>query len=312
MPSETGKPDSRWSWGAALCGVVPPMISPLSETGEPDGDALLTLVGHILDGGCSGLFVLGGCGEGAWLTGAQRASVVRGAIRAAAGRVPVLVGIMLPATGLAMDAARQAADEGADALVVGSPYYLGVDAATQQRHVEAILGAVSLPILLYNIPQATHNPLAPATALRLAQDSRILGIKDSAGDFEAFQGFLAIKRTRADFRVLQGHEAYAAASLLLGGDGLVPGMANFAPDLFVTLHRAATKADAAACAKLQEQITDLCTLHTHGHWLPALKAACAICGLGNGVPTPPLAPATIEERRAIDAILARHGFPRPQ
>ena len=309
MPSETAKPDSRWSWDAALCGVVPPMISPLNETGESDGDAITALVGHILDGGCSGLFVLGGCGEGAWLTSAQRASVVRGAIRAAAGRVPVLVGVMLPATGLAMDAARQAADEGADALVVGSPYYMGVDAATQQRHVEAILGAVSLPILLYNIPQATHNPLAPATALRLAQDSRILGIKDSAGDFEAFQGFLAIKKHRAAFRVLQGNEHFASSSLLLGGDGLVPGMANFAPALFVTLHRAATKADAAACAKLQEQITDLCTLHTHGHWLPALKAACAMLGLGNGVPSPPLLPATDEQRRAIEAILGRHHLP---
>jgi dihydrodipicolinate synthase/N-acetylneuraminate lyase len=86
-------------------------------------------------------------------------------------------------------------------------------------------------------------------------------------------------------------------------------MANFAPALFVTLHRAATNADAAACAKLQEQITDLCTLHTHGHWLPALKAACAMLGLGNGVPSPPLLPATDEQRRAIEAILARHHLP---
>jgi dihydrodipicolinate synthase/N-acetylneuraminate lyase len=309
MPSETGKTDSKWSWEAALCGVVPPMISPLNETGELDGDALEALVGHILSGGCSGLFVLGGCGEGAWLTSAQRASVVRGAIRATAGRVPVLVGVMLPATGLAMDAARQAVDEGADALVVGSPYYLGVDAATQQRHVEAILGAVSLPILLYNIPQATHNPLAPATVARLAQNPRILGIKDSAGDFEAFQGFLAIKRTRANFRVLQGHEAYAAASLLLGGDGLVPGMANFAPDLFVELRRAAARGDDATCARLQATITDLETLHAQTHWLPALKAACALCGLGNGIPCPPLAPATPEHRETIAAILARHGYP---
>ena len=307
-PSDGSKTQS-WTWDAALCGIVPPMISPLNETGELDGDALKVLIEHILGGGCSGLFILGGCGEGAWLTSGQRASVVRGAVWAAAGRVPVLVGVMLPATGLVMEAARQAADEGADALVVGSPYYLGVDAAPQQRHVEAILGAVSLPVLLYNIPQATHNPLAPATVTRLAQDPRILGIKDSAGDFEAFQGFLAIKKRRAAFRVLQGNEHFASASLLLGADGLVPGMANFAPALFVDLHRAAAKGDAAACARSQEAITDLCALHTHGHWLPALKAACAMLGLGNGVPSPPLLPATEEQRRAIRAILARHGYP---
>jgi 4-hydroxy-tetrahydrodipicolinate synthase len=215
---------------------------------------------------------------------------------------------MLPATGAALEAARQAADEGADALVVGSPYYLTVDGAAQQRHVEAILRAVSLPVLLYNIPQATHNALRLASVARLAQDPRILGIKDSAGDFEAFQGFLAIKKTRANFRVLQGSEHLASASLLLGGDGLVPGMANFVPALFVALQTAAAKGDAAACVKLQEEITDLCTLHTHGHWLSALKAACAMLGLGNGVPSPPLLPATTEERQAIEVILARHGL----
>jgi dihydrodipicolinate synthase/N-acetylneuraminate lyase len=66
----------------------------------------------------------------------------------------------------------------------------------------------------------------------------------------------------------------------------------------------------AACARLQAAITDLGVLHTHGHWLPALKAACAFCGLGNGIPSPPLAPATEEQRQAIAAILTRHGFPR--
>jgi dihydrodipicolinate synthase/N-acetylneuraminate lyase len=57
---------------------------------------------------------------------------------------------------------------------------------------------------------------------------------------------------------------------------------------------------------LQEEITDLCSLHTHGHWLPALKAACALLGLGDGVPSPPRLPATADQRQAIAAILARH------
>jgi 4-hydroxy-tetrahydrodipicolinate synthase len=303
---------AKWTWKRALQGIVPPMISPLKTGGEVDEDALVGVVDRILGGGCTGLFVLGGCGEGAWLTRAQRSAVVRAAVRAAAGRAPVLAGVMLPATGPAVESARQAAEDGADALVAGSPYYLGVDDATQQRHVEAILGAVALPVLLYNIPQATHNPLAPETVARLARNARILGIKDSAGDFEAFQGFLAIKKGRADFRVLQGNEHFASSSLLLGADGLVPGMANFAPALFVELHGAAAKGDAAACARVQERITDLCALHTHGHWLPALKAACAMLGLGNGIPSPPLLPATAEQRHAIAAILARHGFdPKP-
>jgi 4-hydroxy-tetrahydrodipicolinate synthase len=286
--------------------VVPPLISPLTASGEPDEVSIVKLVGHVLAGGCSGLFVLGGCGEGAWLTRNQRAGVIRAAVRAAAGRAPVLVGIMLPATRPATDAAHQAMDEGADALVVGSPYYYTVDGDAQERHVEAILNAVSLPALLYNIPQCTHHSLSPATVAGLARDERVLGIKDSAGDFEVFLEFLSLKQSRPSFRVLQGSEALSAASLLQGADGLVPGMANFVPALFFALRRAVATGDAVTCANLQRQIADLATLHGHGHWLPALKAACALVGLGNGLPSPPLAPATEEHRRAIEAILGRH------
>jgi dihydrodipicolinate synthase/N-acetylneuraminate lyase len=114
------------------------------------------------------------------------------------------------------------------------------------------------------------------------------------------------------FRVLQGNEHLAAASLLQGGDGLVPGMANFAPDLFVALRQAAVIGNAASCASLQAQITDLCTLHRHGHWLSALKAACAAVGIGNGLPSLPLAPASEKEDREIRIILTRHRLVGPE
>lgn len=306
MATKIAGPHPTWSWDAALRGVVPPLISPLQDIGDVDEISVQRLVDHVLAGGCSGLFVLGGCGEGAWLTSRQRGAVVRAVVRAAAGRAPVLAGVMLAATGPALDAAKQAETEGADALVVGSPYYGDVDAAMQERHVAAILDAVPLPILLYNIPQATHNPLAPATVARLAIDPRILGIKDSAGNLHTLREFLRVKSRRPAFRILQGNEPVASSSLLLGCDGLVPGMANFAPSLFVALHRAATVGDVAACATIQAEITDLWTLHTQGHWLTALKAACSLLRLGNGIPTPPLLPASTDQRHAIRAILERH------
>jgi len=297
-----------WTWDGALTGIVPPTISPLDAAREIDEEAVALLVEHVLRGGCSGLFVLGGCGEGAWLTPRQRGAVVRAFVRAAAGRVPVLTGVMLPATAPAAEAARQAAAEGADAVVVGSPYYFDVDASAQRRHIETVIEAAGRPALLYNIPQCTHGILAPGTVAELARDGRVLGIKDSAGDFAAFQAFLAVKGARPDFRVLQGHEHLAAASLRLGGDGLVPGLANIVPALMVELRGAASRGDGAACTRLQEGILDLCAIHEVGHWLPALKAACAMIGIGTGVPALPLVSATDAERRAIAAVLARHAL----
>jgi 4-hydroxy-tetrahydrodipicolinate synthase len=298
----------RWTWEGALTGIVPPAISPLDDGGNVDEVAVGALVEHVLRGGSSGLFVLGGCGEGAWLTPRQRQAVVRAFAHAASGRVPVLAGVMLPATGPAVEAARQAVGEGADAVVVGTPYYFGVDGGAQRRHIEAVIEAAGRPALLYNIPQCTHQTLAPATVAELARDSRVVGIKDSAGDFVAFQAFVALKSARADFRVLQGHEHLAAASLRLGGDGLVPGLANVAPGLMVELHAAAGRGDAVACARLQASVVDLCRIYEVGHWLPALKAACAMIGIGAGHPALPLVLATEAERYAISAVLERHGL----
>src|SRR5262245_64907337 len=91
-----GDGSSSWDWSALLCGVVPPLISPLEPSGDADREGMARLVEHLLEAGCSGLFVTGGCGEGPWLTSAQRAAVTRAAVDAANRRAPVLAGVTLP------------------------------------------------------------------------------------------------------------------------------------------------------------------------------------------------------------------------
>ena len=298
--------NSNWAWDDALRGVIPPMISPLTSSGQVDAEAVGRVADYILGGGCSGLFVLGGVGEGAWLSTAQRGEIVENTVRAAAGRAPVLVGLMLPGTAPARDAALQAADAGADALVVGSPYYFGVDAASQQRHVEAILSATPLPVLLYNIPQCTHQPLARAAVEALAAEPRILGVKDSWGDMPYFQSLLTLKLERPNFRVLQGHEHAAMASLLLGADGLIPGLGNVAPRVLVALVEAARAGDVATCQRLHAQILELTGMYTNKLGLAGLYAACALLGLARNAPAEPWAPVADADLPAIEAILRQH------
>jgi 4-hydroxy-tetrahydrodipicolinate synthase len=300
--------DSNWMWDDALCGVIPPMISPLTESGLVDVDAVDRLATYILGGGCSGLFVLGGTGQGPWLSTSQRGDMVTASVRAAAGRAPVLVGLMLPGTAPVLDAARQAADAGADALVVGSAYYFEVDAASQQRHVEAVLRATPLPVLLYNIPQCTHTPLAREAVLALAADPRVMGVKDSWGDLPYFQSLLTIKQTRPSFRVLQGHEHAAMASLLLGADGLIPGLGNVAPRLMVSLVEAARAGDLAVCQRLHGEIFDLTLMYTQKAGLAGLYAACSLLGLARNQPAEPWAPVGPADLPAIEAILRQHAL----
>jgi len=298
--------NSNWAWDDALRGVIPPMISPLTTSRQVDAEAVDRVVDYILAGGCSGLFVLGGVGEGAWLSTAQRGGIVEATVRATAGRAPVLVGLMLPGTAPAREAALQAADAGADALVVGSPYYFAVDAASQQRHVEAILSATTLPVLLYNIPQCTHAPLAREAVEALSTEPRILGVKDSWGDLPYFQSLLTLKQRRPSFRVLQGHEHAAMASLLLGADGLIPGLGNVAPRVLVSLVRAARAGDIATCQRLHGEIFELTGMYTNKAGLAGLYAACALLGLARNVPAEPWVAVGDADLPAIEAILRQH------
>lgn len=306
MMPHSGSGNTTGAWTDVLSGVIPPLISPLDAAGAIDAEAIVTLVDHLLKGGCSGLFVVGGCGMGPWLTTSQRGTTIRGMVNAAAGRAPVLAGVMLPSTGPAREAALQAEAEGADALVVGSPYYYGVEADDQRRHVEAMLEAVSIPVLLYNIPQCTNNSLLPETVAALAREPRVLGIKDSSGNLPNFQQLVAIKRDRPDFRVLQGDERVMAAAMLMGGDGLIPGAGNVAPRYFVELVRAAARGDVQECRRQQEQILDLWKLFAYGRGLSALYAACAVLGIGSGRSVEPWAAPDPAQLRAIEEIVRRH------
>jgi 4-hydroxy-tetrahydrodipicolinate synthase len=167
---------------------------------------------------------------------------------------------------------------------------------------------VDLPVLLYNIPQCTVHVWAPQTVATLAAEPRILGIKDSSGNLAGFQSFVAIKQARPDFRALQGDERVMAACLLMGGDGVIAGLANVAPRLFVDLVAAGQRGDAAACRRLQGRIIELHALFSHGPALPALYAACAALGLGSGKPAPPWIGPDGGQRHAIAAVLEHQGL----
>lgn len=192
-------------------------------------------------------------------------------------------------------------------MVVTTPFYGPFDQASIVRHAHAIADAVPLPLLLYNIPSATGNAFDPSTVKTLCRDPRIAGLKDSSADATSLQRI--VLDCRGDgFCVLQGAERLSACGLMMGCDGLVPGLANIAPGLFVELVAAARRGDWGTAQRLQVAIEDLWQLYTPGHWLSNLKAAAALRGFGSGAVTPPIAPATPERSQTIREVMARHGL----
>lgn len=119
---------------APYSGVIPPVVTPLTADGELDRPSLERVVGHLLDGGVSGLFALGSSGETAYLTPGQQDEVIKVITAASGGQVPVLVGAIETTTNRAIERGRAAAALGADAVVVTAPFYTRTHATEIDRH----------------------------------------------------------------------------------------------------------------------------------------------------------------------------------
>lgn len=288
-----------------LSGVIPPMITPLTEHKEIDQDGLARLVHHLLEGGVSGIFVLGSSGEGPWLAPSMQAQLVRETKRLVGGQTPVLAGALEAGTQRTLEAICLHADAGADVAVITTPYYFGADPAVQIQHVETLARRSPIPVMLYNIPQMTHNPLSPDTVRRLAGIDNLVGLKDSAGNWEDFHAFVEIGQAHPGFAVFQGAEKLAAKSLLAGADGVVPGMGNLVPRLFVQMVKYVQAGRASEALARQQMLDELWTLHTYDYWLVCLKYAASLLGFGSGATIGHTMTMNPEAQQVIRALLEK-------
>ncbi|MFM9370964.1 dihydrodipicolinate synthase family protein [Streptomyces sp. Da 82-17] len=250
---------------APLRGVVPPVCTPLTPQGEVDTDALARLVEHLVGSGVHGLFALGSTGEVAYLTDAQRAAALGAVVEAAAGRVPVLAGVIDTTTARVAQHARTAAELGADALVATAPFYTRTHPKEIAAHFRDLRTAVDLPLFAYDIPVAVHSKLTPGLVRELAADGTLAGLKDSSGDEGSLRRLLVAlggREGRATgpaphFAVLTGSELTVDSALLAGCDGVVPGLGNVDPAGYVRLYEAARAGDFGLAAKEQERLVEL-------------------------------------------------------
>ncbi|CAM5349003.1 dihydrodipicolinate synthase family protein [Streptomyces abikoensis] len=296
-----------------LSGVVPPLCTPLTPSGEVDTRSLASLVEHVLAAGAHGVFVLGSSGETACLSDAQRRTALRAAVDAVAGRVPVLAGVIDMTTARVLDHARAAAALGADALVATAPFYVAAHPVEVRDHFRRIREGAGLPLIAYDIPQAVHTKLDAGTLLDLAGDGTAAGLKDSSGDLGALRRLLVELRRRGldgTFAVLTGSEPAADAALLAGAHGIVPGLGNVDPAGYVRLYEHARAGRWAEASAEQDRLAALFGLAMTGDpaetgptasALGGFKAALHLLGVigcpATAAPQRPLSGAAVEAVR---------------
>jgi dihydrodipicolinate synthase/N-acetylneuraminate lyase len=296
-----------------LRGIIPPLVTPLAGADELDVPGLERLVEHLVAGGVHGLFLLGTCGEGTSLGYRLRRTVVDRVCRQVDGRIPVLVSITDTSYVESVAMADQAADAGADALVVAPPYYLSITQSELQDHVLRLAGETPLPIVLYNMPSLAKLAYEPQTVRRLMDEASIVGMKDSSGDLDYFQKIRELTRARPDWFLFMGPEELLARAIALGGDGGVSGGANVWPQLFVQIYEAAVAQQQEELAPLVEQAALLGQIYGTGaisapSVIKGLKASLSLLGICNDMVAPPLACLNPTERQRIEAVLHTLGL----
>lgn len=289
-------------------GVVPPTITALDADERLDRAGMARLVEHQIGGGVHGVFVLGTNGEGPCLRDAVRREVCEVAVEAARGRVPVIAGVLQPSAARVIEDMALLRDTGIAAFVVTTPYYFGgYNEDELVGYYRRVADATDLPILIYNIPQNTKVSVKASAVLKIAEDPRIAGVKDSSGDWAEVQR-LILERPREDFAILQGNQQMAAISLVLGADGLVPGFANVHPRLMVDLYEAVRRGAVAEAFAIQKRVDAFLRIRGRAT-LHGTKLLAAHLGLIEPNLTAPLPRMTPDEaKRYLDACLAA-GFP---
>lgn len=284
-------------------GSIVALITPFVN-GAFDESAFRALVEWHIGEGTDGLVPCGTTGESPTLDHAEHKRVVEVCIDAAAGRVPVIAGTGSNSTAEAIELTQHAKQAGASAALVVTPYY---NKPTQEglfRHYQAIVGAVDLPVIIYNIPPRSVIDMSVETMARLAKLPNIVGVKDATADLtRPIRTRLAIG---TGFCQLSGEDGTALPFLAGGGHGCISVTANVAPALCAQMQRAWRDGDLAGAMALQDRLMPLHTaLFCESNPGPVKYAASLLgkCAADTRLPLAPLMEASRETvRRAMQTV----------
>jgi 4-hydroxy-tetrahydrodipicolinate synthase len=288
-----------------LRGILPPMVTPFRpDTEDLDEGALRRETHVLLDAGVHGLCVCGSTGEGHTLSSEETCRVAQVVREEAAGRVPVIAGIIRDSTREVVAYGRALREVGVDALQITPVHYLFNPGEERTiAYYERIGREVGLPILIYNV--VPWNTVSPELLLRLAEIEQVVGVKQSGGDIHKLADLLRLNRGR--LTILTAVDDLLYPSFVLGADGAIAAILTVLPDLCVQLWDACRRGDHAEARALHERILPVWREINHPDMSSRTKAAIELRGRRVGPARHPLQPVSPAVRADLQAALDQAG-----
>ncbi|HET6566450.1 MAG TPA: 4-hydroxy-tetrahydrodipicolinate synthase [Rhodothermales bacterium] len=279
-------------------GTAPALVTPFTTDDELDFPALRGLIDWQIEGGVEALVILGTTGENATIWPEERRRLVEVAIDHTAGRVPVIIGTGNNSTSESILFSREAAQAGADGLLVVGPYYNKPTQAGFRAHVAAIADATDCPIIVYNVPGRTSFNCKAETMLQIAEEvPSVVGVKEASGDLAQISDILAHRPDR--LAVYSGDDEMTLPMIALGADGVVSVICNALPDVFDELVQAALAGEFEEARRMHFRLLPAmraCFVETNP--IP-VKAVLAAMGRVESTMRLPLIPISDENRNKV-------------
>jgi 4-hydroxy-tetrahydrodipicolinate synthase len=230
--------------------VITAMVTPMHPGGSVDEEGVRAVVEHLLASGHDGIVVNGTTGESATLTDDESIAVVRLAKETVGGRARVTAGVGSNDTAHCIEMASRAAEAGADALLLVSPYYNKPTQAGLLAHCRAVADSTELPIMLYDIPGRTGVAFATETLVALAEHPRIVAVKDAKADLWASTHVMA----STDLLWFSGDDVLSLAHLAQGAVGVVSVVGHVAGKDYAAMLAAVDAGDLATARQIHQRL----------------------------------------------------------
>ena len=285
-------------------GFATALATPMTSTGV-DYDALARLIDFQLEGGINGLVAVGTTGESATLEPWERKEVIRFTVDRVNGRVPVIAGTGTNNTVHVLDYTKFACDNGADAVLVVTPYYNKATQGGLIAHYTAVADASTKPVIVYNVPSRTGCNVLPDTLNVLADHPQIAAVKEASGNMAQVVEIFQKCGDRLD--VYSGEDGLVVPMLAMGGMGCISVLSNVVPKESVEMSDKFFAGDVAGAAAMQLKLLELVNcLFCEVNPIP-VKAAISAMGYGTEHLRLPLTPMTEANRARLFAEMKKLG-----
>jgi 4-hydroxy-tetrahydrodipicolinate synthase len=293
----------RWS------GVFPAATTQFDEALQVDLNATQAVQAALLRDGVHGLIVLGTVGENNSLSAEEKRAVLKAAVEAAGGKVPVISGVSELTTASAALYARDAERSGADGLMVLPAMVYVPTPAELEHHFRTVAQATVLPIMLYNNPPAYRTSIDLNTLAHLAELANVVALKESAPDSRRFTDLYNAFGER--FVLFAGLDDVAFEGLCLGARGWVSGLTNAFPRESLQLYEAIQAGDLARARKIYRWFMPLLHLDAEHDLVQSIKLAESLMGRGSERVRPPRLPLAGSRREQVKQMVQKAAATRP-